>query len=315
MSGLTNTDSESGPSDSYAQGYDGEGFMEALCNFTHFPALESLVLHFREDDGPFKSDTEGNSDETRFPDSYIIQSLVFNTLAARGFPQLLKSLTIDKYLPLGHPVFGSRSGTAFLSNLNHLAIKTTTQCAALPMTDPRSEVHGNAIFEKAIVPASLVSLEVHHADVRSAGMTIPVEEIHLPRLERLSFQRAYFSELEGGKIQDEMEGFIVRHGSTLRELEIFLCPMALSTTLSGEPPARFRRWVQVWEHLSGELKVLRNLVVSGRHDSKGVEDDSVPRYVDNCYYCNEVELSEAEIVEDESALRLFREKVESRLPQ
>jgi len=278
--------------------------------------LESLVLNFRQDDGPFKSDTDGDPHETEFPGSVILQFLVFKALAdqPRGFLQPLKSLTVDKYLPLPNPSIASRSIRALLGNLNHLAIKTTTTCEAFPMTDPRIEGYGNPLFEKAVVPASLVSLELHHASVRSAGMTISIEDIHLPRLERLSLQRTYFSE-EGGKLQGQLEAFIVRHGRTLLELEIFLCPMALSTSLQGERPRRFRRWEQVWEHLNSELKVLRNLVVSERHDSKGVEDASVPRYVDNCYQCNEVKLAEAEIVEDESALRRFRENVESRSPQ
>lgn len=291
--------------------------MEALCSLTHFPALESLVLHFRENDGPFTSNTNGDPSERDFPGSVILQFLVFKALAdlPRGFLQPLNSLTIDNYLPLPNPAIGSRSIIDLLGNLNHLAIRTTTQCAAFPMTDPRIEVYGNPLFEKTLVPASLVSLELHHAYVRSAGMTIAIEEIHLPRLEHLSLQRTYFTELGGEKIQDELEDFIIRHGGTLLALELFLCPMALSNTLSGGRPSRFRRWGQVWERLNGELKVLKKLVVSERHDSKGVEDNGVPRYVDNCYHCNEVKLAEAEIAEDESALRRFQEKVESRLLQ
>jgi len=69
----------------------------------------------------------------------------------------------------------------------------------------------------------------------------------------------------------------------------------------------------VWERLNRELKVLRNLVVSEGHDSKGVEDTSIARYVDNCYFCNEVKLGKADVVEDDGALKKFQKDVETRL--
>lgn len=284
--------------------------MEALCNITYFPALESLVLHFRQNDGPYKSDTRGDPNDREFPGEVILQFLIFKALSDQppGFIPPLKSLTVDKYLPLPNPSIATPSVRALLGSLDHLAIKTTTLCEAFPMTDPRVEVNGS-VFQKSFLPASLVSLELHHAYVRSAAMTITLKEVHLPRLERLSLQRSQFSE------KDELEAFIIRHGTTLVELKLFLCPMALSTSASSKRPKRFRRWAQVWDRLSVELKVLRNLVVSEQLDAKGGEDYGVPRYVDNCYYCNKVKLAEAEIAEDEKALERFRKKVESRLPQ
>jgi hypothetical protein len=308
-----NTDrkSEPAPDHAAARGYDGTGFVEALANITHISALESLVLHFRQDDGPFKSDTDSDARERDFPGEIILQFLIFKALAEQppGFLQPLKSLTVDKFLPLPHPSIGSRSIIALLSNLNHLAIKTTTQCGAFPMTDPRLEWPiPHSLFQKEVVPASLVSLQLHHACVRAADMLIPITEVHLPRLERLSLQRTYFSE------QGALESFVARHGKTLLELKIFLCPMALSTSSnSSVRPKRFRRWSQVWERLNRDLKVLRYLVVSERHDSEGVEDASVARYVDNCYICNAVKLGKAEIGEDDRALEKFQKDVESRV--
>jgi len=69
----------------------------------------------------------------------------------------------------------------------------------------------------------------------------------------------------------------------------------------------------VWERFDRELKVLRDLVVSERLDSKGVEDASYSRYLENCYQPNAATLGEAEIVEDDGALKQFEKKVESRL--
>jgi hypothetical protein len=70
----------------------------------------------------------------------------------------------------------------------------------------------------------------------------------------------------------------------------------------------------VWERLNRDLKVLKNLVVSEDHDSKGVEDASVARYVDNCYSCNAVKLGNVEMREDDGALKKFQKNVESRIP-
>jgi len=71
----------------------------------------------------------------------------------------------------------------------------------------------------------------------------------------------------------------------------------------------------VWERFDRDLKVLRNLEVSERVDSKGIEDTSYSRYVDNCYRCNPVKLGEAEIVEDDGALKVLEKNAESRVPQ
>jgi hypothetical protein len=296
------------------RGYDGTAFVGALGHFAHLDSLESLVLNLRQHDGPFTVDVD-NRDVSRgnFPGEIMLQFLIFKALSENptDFIQPLKSLTVDKLLPLPNPSIASPPIIALLSELNHLAIKTTTQCAAIPMTDPRLEWSiPDSLFQREVVPASLVSLELHHTNIRSADILIPVARVHLPRLERLSLQRTYFSE------QGALESFIARHGATLVELKMFLCPMALTTSsVSTVRPRRFRRWSQVWERFDRDLKVLRNLVVSERLDSKGVEDASYSRYLDNCYRCNAAEVGEAEIVEDDSALKQFEKNVESRLPQ
>jgi len=243
----------------------------------------------------------------------MLQLLIFKALSENptGFIRPLKSLTVDNFLPLPNPSIASPPVIDLLSKLNYLAIKTTTKCPAIPMTDPRLEWSiPDSLFQREVVPASLVSLELHHTLIRSADILIPVARIHLPRLERLSLQRTYFSD------QGALESFIARHGATLVELKMFLCPMALSTSQSSVftvRAKRSRRWSQVWERFDRDLKVLRNLVVSERLDSKGVEDASYSRYVDNCYRCNAAKLEEAEIVEDDGALKQFEKNVESRL--
>lgn len=309
-----NAERKNEPVPQYApRGYDGTAFVGALGHFAHLDSLESLVLHLRQDDGPFTVDVDRNSSGGNFPGEIMLQFLIFKALSENptGFIRPLKSLTVDKLLPLPNPSIASPPVIALLSTLNHLAIKTTTQCTAIPMTDPRLEWSiPDSLFQREVVPASLVSLELHHTNIRSADILIPVARIHLPRLERLSIQRTYFSE------QGALESFIARHGATLVELKMFLCPMALSTSsVSTVRPRRFRRWSQVWERFDRDLKVLRNLVVSERLDSKGGEDASYSRYLDNCYRCNAAKLGEAEIVEDDGALKQFEKNVESRLRQ
>lgn len=309
---MYDADRKNEPVPQYApRGYDGTAFVGALGHFAHLDSLESLVLNLRQDDGPFTVDadtTRGN-----FPGEIMLQFLIFKALSENpmGFIRPLKSLTVDKLLPLPNPSIASPSVIALLSELNHLAIKTTTQCAAIPMTDPRLEWPiPDPLFQWGVVPATLVSLELHHTDIRSADILIPVARIHLPCLERLSLQRTYFSE------QSALEGFIARHGATLVELKMFLCPMALSTSSNSTVrPRYFRRWSQVWERFDRDLKVLRNLVVSVRLDSKGVEDASYSRYLENCYRCKAAKMAEAEIVEDDGALKQLEKNVESRLRQ
>jgi len=307
------TDRNIEPVSEYApRGYDGTAFVEALGHIGHLDFLESLVLNFRKDNGPFKLDF----DRTRggaFPGEIMLQFLIFKALSENptGFIQPLKSLTVDKLLPLPNPAIASEPVIALLSELEHLAIKTTTHSSAFPMTDPRlGWSFTDSLFQREVVPTSLISLELHHTDIRSADILIPLSRIHLPCLERLSLQRTYFSE------QGPLESFIARHGATLVELKLFLCPMALSTSsTSAIRPRHYRRWSQVWERFDYDLKVLRNLVVSERADSKGVKDVSYSRYVDSCYRLNPAKLGKAEIVEDDSALKRLEKKVESRVSQ
>lgn len=304
-------DRNNAPVSQYApRGYDGTAFVAALGHFGHFDSLESLVLHLRQDDGPFPEEIDRNASGGNFPGEIMLQFLIFKALSENpsDFLPPLKSLTVDKFLPLPNPSIASPSIITLLSNLSHLAIRTTTQCAAIPMTDPRLEWSiPDSLFQREVVPDSLVSLELHHTNIRSADVLIPVARIHLPRLERLSLQRTYFSE------QGALESFIARHGATLVELKMFLCPMALSTSsVSTARPRRFRRWSQVWEHFDRDLKVLRNLIVSERLDSRGLEDASYSRYLENCYRSSAAKLKEAEIVGDDNALKQFKKNVESR---
>ena len=308
-----NADRKNEPVPEYApQGYDGAAFVGALGYLSYLKSLESLVLNLRQHDGPFTGTDRDIIGGMMIGPELQLQFVIFKALSETptDFIRPLKSLTVNKLLAAPNSAIATPTVIALLRKLNHLSITTTTPFAAIPISDP---LHGasfpGSIFERGVLPASLVSLELHHINIRSADILIPVARLHLPRLERLSLQRTYFSE------KGALENFIVRHGATLVELKMFLCPMALSTS-SGDTvvrPQRFRRWSQVWERFDRELKVLRNLVVSERLDSKGVEDASYSRYLENCYEPEAAALAEAEIVEDDGALKKFEKTVESRL--
>lgn len=309
-----NTDRDNAPVSRYApQGFDGAAFVGALGHFAHLTSLESLVLSFRRDGAPLTSGVVmDNNNPGNFPGEIMLQFVIFKVLSETpdDFIRPLRSLTLDKFLPLPNPSIASPSVIALLRKLSHLAIKTSGQFEGIPMTDPRLELEiPTPLFQKKVVPASLVSLELHHTNIRSADVLIPVSKIHLPLLERLSLQRTYFSE------QGALESFIANHGDTLVELKMFLCPMALSTSRdeSTARPEGFRRWSQVWERFDRDLKVLRNLVVSERLDSKGVEDSSHSRYLENLRDFKGAKLEGAEMDEDDGALKQFEKNVESRL--
>ncbi len=286
------------------RGFDGKAFVEALGILSTLPALKDLVLRFRVNDGPFRPNTQAND----YPPEVVLQFLILRSLGENIQPSPLKSLTINNILPLPHPYLSSESMIGLLSTLTHFAVNTTSYCASFPMTDPRilwpSASH---LFQKEALSSSLVSLQLHHACVRSAEVVAPISEIQLPSLAYLSLQRTYFSD------QSELELFISRHGGTLVELKLFLCPMALSTQItSGLRPESFRRWAQVWEQLNSDLMALKDLVVSERHDSNGVRDVRFGRYIDNCYRCNVVDLVVVDMAADDAALQRFLENVESR---
>ena len=281
--------------------------MKALAIISQLPSLKELVLKFRADDGPF-----GDYSPPKYPPEVILQFLIFKALGEDylQFSSPLKSLTIDHFLPLPHPSFGEPTVIRLLGTLTQLTINTTINCPAFGMTSPPSDVSAFPIYPTEAFSSSLVSLQLHHESLRPPTMIAPLTELHLPRLAHLSIQRHYFSDIR------EVENFIARHGETLVELKLFLCPMATSAEAILCPkanPARFRRWAQVWDHLRRELKVLKNLVVSERNDSNGIGDCSLGRYVDFDYRFTTAGLGKAEMNDDEDALKRLQEVVESRI--
>jgi hypothetical protein len=67
------------------------------------------------------------------------------------------------------------------------------------MTDPRLEWSiPDSLFQREVVPALLVSLKLHHTNIRSADILIPVTQLHLPRLERLLAEAVSLEEIEPG---------------------------------------------------------------------------------------------------------------------
>lgn len=287
------------------RGFDGTSFVEALAILSQLPALESLVLNFRSHDGPFSTGSDSS-----FPPEIVLQFLIFKALGEiePGFASPLKSLTINRLLPLPHPSFRERAILKLLSTLTHLTINTTANCEAFGMSDPQSDTAVSRVFPKEALSSSLVSLQLHHVCLRSPNMVAPITEIRLPHLTHLSLQRHYFS----GRC--EVENFITRHGETLVELKLFLCPMTLSPEKkSSNHSKRPRQWAQVWDRFRSELKVLKYLVVSERNDSNGVEDSSLGRYIDNPSSCKAVNLGRAETNDDENAYKRLQEVVESRV--
>ena len=278
--------------------------MEVLAHVLTLPTLEHLVLKFRADDGPFGSSDPGDRE---IPQEVVLQFLIFRFLGEnQNYPWRLKSLTLDHLLPLPHPYLESPPVIRLLSTLTHFAINTTSPCTKFSITLPQSPPTFQ-LFKKGALSSSLVSLQLHHACVRPAKIVAPISKVHLPRLAYLSLQRTYFSE------EGEVEQFIARHGGTLVELKLFLCPMALSTwTHSSHRPDSFRKWAQVWDYLDGELRILKNLIVSERHDSTGAEDVGLGRYVDSYYGCNVVNLGKEDIAADDTAFKRFQKSVESR---
>jgi hypothetical protein len=266
------------------------------------PFLKDLVLKFRTDNGPFRAD---NSQDTQNPPEVVLQFLIIRALGEiQAIPSSLKSLTLDHLLPVPHGYLGSPAVLRLLSTLTHFAINTTSRCALFETADPEMTP---PLFTQAAFSSSLVSLQLHHACVRSAELIFPISNVHLPRLKYLSFQRVLFSK------RGEVEQFIARHGGTLVQLKLFLCPMALSTRSTfSRPPQNFRRWAQVWDHFDRDLKVLKDLVVSDGHDSNGAEDVGSGKYVDNTSRCNVVDLEKEDIATDDTALEHFRKSVESR---
>ncbi|KAI0267379.1 hypothetical protein BC834DRAFT_1040688 [Gloeopeniophorella convolvens] len=294
------------PSTHSPRGSDEVAWVHAFSCIALFPALESLVLSFGTHHRPLDLTTGS------IPPQALFQLFIFAGLLNQAPvpPSSFKALRLHKVLPVQDSRLLSQAIVAFCAPLTSLVIDTAMPFPYSPLTDARSAAMTiSKMFHPGVLSSSLVSLTMHHAVLRSADAPVPLIDVHLPYLEYLSLQRIYFWSSEG------VEAFILRHSATLTDLQIFLCPMVLSTSIYPAHPlaSSWRPWADVWEKFATEFSALKRLVISECRDSRGrpVEDLSEWYYI-NPFGAGVLSVDEGDAARDAAALKRLHDAVEAR---
>ncbi|KAI0267377.1 hypothetical protein BC834DRAFT_842600 [Gloeopeniophorella convolvens] len=284
------------------RGIEAVHWVQTFSRLARLPTLESLVLNFGTHYEPI------DFDPTTLPPEVVLQVLTFTALLsnASALSPSLKTLKMNKLVPMQDDRLHSQSVATFFGDITSLVIDTTLPFPHHPLMDERwVSLSSESIFHPGVLSSSLVSLTMHHVVLRSATAPIPFADVHLPHLEHLSLQRLYFFGEQG------VEAFILRHGATLTELQLFLCPMLTATTNIRHPASRF--WSEVWARFVTGLRVLEHLVISERRDSRGhAAMDISEWYYFNPYEGDPLTVTETVTADDDAALKHLYEVMGSR---
>ena len=219
----------------------------------------------------------------------------------------LHSLTLDKWLPVPNDLYAEGPFRQIIASLRHLCFLTYANDRSLGKDDMFWK---QVVEQNVLLPAVNLESLTMNSNLRIA----PPIEFNLfayPYLTALSLRNIVWRDAPesttGRMALPGVENFVVRHGKTLKQLELRSCVIG---TLRGTPR---RSWATVWTRLTNELTELVDLVVEFEADPHRA--DLQKQYVfysagqSNMYFGDQGHVS---MGEDVLALGVFRAIVEAR---
>ena len=226
----------------------------------------------------------------------------------------LQSLAIENWLPVPHTLYAEAPFRQIIASLRHLRfLACANDYNIFHDEDPRWMFWRQVVEQNVLLPAvNLESLTVIY-NLKTAP-PLDFNGLAYSHLTVISLRNIIwgvwgdsFGSVKGGMALPEVENFVVRHGKTLKKLELRSCVIGI---LKGNGAPR-RSWAVVWRRLTDELTELVDLVVEFEADSHRADREK--RYVcysaghSYIYFGNHVSMGE-----DVLALGAFRAIVEAR---
>ncbi|THH18651.1 hypothetical protein EW146_g2381 [Bondarzewia mesenterica] len=241
--------------------------ISAFSHLSALPALDTLVLNL------FPYLTEETFHEVVQPSGVLdFQLGILKALSTNSDALSLTSLTIDNLIAFYNELYDDPSFLQIFSALSRLRVTVVSNISiegGVPFEDDIIEFWEKAISHRILAPPadslagsfakSLTSLTIHSD--KDVGFTprIVFSGLTYPLLTSLSLQYIFFDDHNDINTSASIgvEDFIVRHRSTLTDLELIFCRILV---LDDEGTSG-RFWSQIWSHFANELKVLVNLHV------------------------------------------------------
>ena len=239
------------------------GRLRDACFMLHLiPTLESLVFKFFPDEDAWVNPNTW-PDNLIYGQYYPFQWDVLKGLVCNPNPlPALQSLQIDSWYAYPKEMYHKAPFERIVSSLRDLRFlvqnpKYTNDDNHFPVEDFWKDVIGPRVLQPAV---NLTSLVMESSEEFGSRFRLDLSPISCPRLTSLLLSNLIWDDtgVNPQLVVSQAEDFIVRHGKTLKRLELHNCmicvpPHASTPVLS---------WAAVWHRFADELTELVELVVA-----------------------------------------------------
>ncbi|KAH9021497.1 hypothetical protein EDB85DRAFT_2293481 [Lactarius pseudohatsudake] len=268
--------------------------LRGVCFMLHLiPSLETLVITFFPYEDPSLRNTfSDNDDPTQY---HSLQWDVFGGLACNPNPlPALRSLQIDNWFASPDDLYAAAPFQRLVASLRDL--RFSVQDAKSDMYHfPAQEIWPDVIEWRVLHPAvNIESLSMSCNFKCGSLIRLDLGSVTFPHLTSLSLSNFVWDDVrvDPRAVVLEAEDFIVRHGKTLKKLELQSCIICVPR--NRHTPVR--SWAAVWNRFADELTELVDLVVGYNFDQQYVYLQEYGFSSDSVYFLRGTE-------EDTPALR------------
>ncbi|KAH9031410.1 hypothetical protein EDB83DRAFT_2525785 [Lactarius deliciosus] len=268
--------------------------LRGVCFMLHLiPSLETLVITLFPYEDPSLTNTSSDNDN---PMQYhSLQWDVLRGLACNPNPlPALRSLQIDNWFASPNDLYAAAPFRRMVASLRDLRL--ALQDAKSDMYHyPAQEIWPDVIEWRVLHPAvNLESLSMSCNFKCGSLIRLDLGSVTFPHLTSLSLSNFVWDDVRVNPraVILQAEDFIVRHGKTLKKLELQGCMICVPRNR----PTPVRSWAAVWKRFADELTELVDLEVGYSFDQRYVYLNEYGFYSDSVYSLHGTE-------EDTPALR------------
>ncbi|KAH8978149.1 hypothetical protein EDB92DRAFT_1911942 [Lactarius akahatsu] len=236
--------------------------LRGVCFMLHLiPSLESLITFFPDEDASLKDPFSYNDDPTRY---HFFQRDLLGGLACNPNPlPALRSLQIqvDNWFAYPDDLYVAAPFQRIVASLRDLRflVQDTDYKSDLDHF-PAEDFWPDVIWHRVLRPAvNLESLSMSCSLEFGSLIRLDLGSVTFPQLSSLSLSNLVWDDVrvDPQVVALEAEDFIVRHGKTLKKLELQSCTICVPR----DRPTLVRSWAAVWSWFADELTELVDLVV------------------------------------------------------
>ncbi|KAH9011505.1 hypothetical protein EDB85DRAFT_2159853 [Lactarius pseudohatsudake] len=234
--------------------------LKTACSMLHLiPALESLVFTFLPDEESWMKPLTYDNKLSRHQ---LLQLHILEGLACNPNPlPALQSLQIDDWFAYPDECYAAAPFRWIVTSLRDLRflVQDTDYKSDLDhflAEDFWADIIGPRVLRPA---ANLESLSMSCNLEFGSLFRLNLRSINFPCLTSLSLSNFVWDDVrcDSQVVVPEAEDFIVRHGKTLKKLELHDCAICVPQ----DRPTPVRSWAAVWNRFADELSELVDLVV------------------------------------------------------